>query len=316
MLDDDEELRYLMLCYYINIKKGSLMRRLMLACVSIATLLAQHPAAYAADRIKIVAAENFYGELAREIGGQNVEVTSILSNPDDDPHLFETSPSTARTLATADVAIFNGAGYDGWMDKLLSVSTKKKRELIEAAKLVGAHDGDNPHLWYKPETLPAVAARLATFLEKADPAHAATFKANLAAFDKSFADIAKRVARMKKMFGGTGVTATEPVFGYMIQALGLKDHNQAFQIAMMNDTEPSPQSVAGFERSLKDGTVKVLFYNSQVTDATTKRLLGIAKSHKVAVVGVTETMPAGKTIASWFTGQLAEVDHALEKKVN
>lgn len=292
------------------------MRRLMLASVFIGTLLIQHPAAYAADKIKIVAAENFYGELAREIGGPNVEVTSILSNPDDDPHLFETSASTARTLAAADIVIFNGAGYDGWMDKLLSVSTTKKRDLIEAAKLVGAHDGDNPHLWYKPETLPSVAAKLAGLLEKADAADADTFKTNLAAFNKGFDGIERRVVEMKKKFAGTGVTATEPVFGYMIQALGLKDHNQAFQTAMMNDTEPSPRSVAAFEKSLRDGTVKVLFYNSQVTDATTKRLLGIAKSNKVAVVGVTETMPAGKTIDSWFSGQLNDVDHALEKKIN
>ena len=292
------------------------MRLAILASVSALSLLLQLSPAPAADRVAIVAAENFYGELAREIGGKSVDVTSILSNPDDDPHLFETSPSTARAIAHADVVIFNGAGYDGWMQKLLAASTSEKRDVIVAAKLVGAHDGDNPHLWYKPATLPAVAAKLTASLAKADPADAPRFRANLAYFDESFGKIVDRIAEMKKRLGGADVTATEPVFGYMIQALGLEDHNQAFQLAMMNDTEPSPRSVADFEKSLKDGTVKILFYNRQVSDATTSRLLDIAKANKVAVVGVTETMPAGKTIVSWFTGQLDKVDQALGKKTN
>lgn len=268
-------------------------------------------AALAADKVKIIAAENFYGDLAAQIGGDHVEVTSILANPDDDPHLFESSPSTAKALSAAAIVVYNGADYDPWMEKLLSASTNTDRKAIVAAEVTGHKSGDNPHLWYDPATLPAVAAALAAELEKRDGANATDYKANLAKFDASFAELTKQADALKSKYQGTQVTATEPVFGYMAGALGFKMLNYDFQVATMNDTEPSPSQVAAFENSLKDGSAKILFYNSQVTDETTKRLLQIARDNKVTVVGVTETEPAGKTIQSWFGGQLQEVSSAL-----
>jgi zinc/manganese transport system substrate-binding protein len=267
--------------------------------------------AQAADKIDIVAAENFYGDLARQIGGGNVTVTSILSNPDVDPHLFETSPSTARTIADAEVVIYNGADYDPWMDKLLSASANPERTAIVAADLIGRKPGDNPHLWYDPATLPALAKTLTDELSKRDPGNSAQYAANLKKFLSSLDAIGKEIDGVKKLYGGTHVTATEPVFGYMAEALGLKMLNYDFQLALMNDTEPSPTQVADFEKSLTDGSAKILFYNSQVTDEATTRLLNIAKEHKVAVVGVTETEPEGKTIQTWFGGQIDEVQKAL-----
>ncbi len=267
--------------------------------------------ASAQDKTNVVAAENFYGDLARQIGGDHVAVTSILANPDDDPHLFETSPSTARSIAAAAIVIYNGADYDPWMDKLLSASTSKDRTTIVAAKLTGKKPGDNPHLWYDPATLPAVATALAGDLEKRDPANAATYKANLARFKDSMKAINTEIAGVKKRYDGTKVTATEPVFGYMASALGFKMLNYDFQVALMNDAEPSPSQVVAFEKSLKDGSAKILFYNSQVTDEATTRLLDIAKKNKVTVIGVTETEPAGQTIQSWFGGQIDAVEKAL-----
>lgn len=266
---------------------------------------------WAAEPVPIVAAEGFYGDLAGQIGGAHVTVTSILSNPDDDPHLFETSASTARALADATIVIYNGADYDPWMDKLLSVSGTSDRVTIVAADLISAKSGDNPHLWYNPKTLPAVASKLAAELEKRDPAHASEYKANLAKFDAAFGDILKKIAAVKADFGGTQVTATEPVFGYMAEAMGFKMLNYDFQVATMNDTEPSPKQVAKFEESLKNGEAKILFYNSQVTDSATTRLLNLARANNVKVIGVTETKPKGKTIETWFGGQIAEVQKAL-----
>ncbi|MQT12209.1 metal ABC transporter solute-binding protein, Zn/Mn family [Segnochrobactrum spirostomi] len=276
-----------------------------------AAALCVMPAGAFAATTKIVAAENFYGDVAKEIGGSHVEVTSILSNPDEDPHLFETSPSTARALVDAAIVVYNGADYDPWMPKLIAASPAPNRSVIVAADLIGAKSGDNPHLWYKPATLPAVAKALAADLSKRDPAHAADFAKNLAAFDAKFEKLDAKIAAIKAKYAGTTVTATEPVFGYMAEALGFKMLNGDFQLAVMNDTEPSPAQVAAFEQSLSSGTARILFYNSQVTDATTTRMLDIAKKSKVAVVGVTETEPKGKTIADWFGGQLAEVEHAL-----
>jgi zinc/manganese transport system substrate-binding protein len=289
----------------------SMMRSTLFGAALLALASIAPGTAHAAEKVKIIAAENFYGDLASQIGGDHVEVTSILSNPDDDPHLFESSPSTARALSAAQIVVYNGADYDPWMDKLLSASTNTDRKTIVAADLTGRKSGDNPHLWYDPKTLPAVAGAIADELEKRDSANAADYKANLARFNASFAALTGQADALKSKYQGTEVTATEPVFGYMAEALGFKMLNYDFQVATMNDTEPSPSQVAAFETSLKDGSAKILFYNSQVSDETTKRLLQIAKDNKVTVVGVTETEPAGKTIQSWFGGQLQEVGTAL-----
>lgn len=275
---------------------------LALACLTSAAIAAP---------IQIVAAENFYGDVAAQIGGSHVAVTSILSNPDDDPHLFESSASTARSLATADIVIYNGVDYDPWMDKLLSASTNDKRKVVVVADVTGHKSGDNPHLWYEPKTLPAVAATVAMALESGDPANAMEYSANLQKFIAAWDKVAAGAADIKAQFAGTTVTATEPVFGYMAEAMGLTVINNDFQIAMMNDTEPSPKDVAAFEDSLKSGAVKILFYNSQVTDDTTTRLLVLAKAGNVPVVGVTETMPAGKTVQTWFLDEIAAVHAAL-----
>jgi zinc/manganese transport system substrate-binding protein len=287
------------------------MRSFLFAAIMLAAAPFLSGGALAADRVTVAAAENFYGDLARQIGGEHVAVTSILSSPDEDPHLFETSPSTARAVADAEIVIYNGAGYDPWMEKLVSASSASSRTAIVAASLTGRKEGDNPHLWYDPATLPAVAKALSGELAKRDPANAADYKTNLAKFTASMAKIGKEIANVRKAYGGTEVTATEPVFGYMAEALGFKMLNGKFQTAVMNDAEPTPGQVIAFEKSLKNGSAKVLFYNSQVTDQATERLLEIARANKVSVIGVTETMPAGQTIQSWFGGQIDAVEKAL-----
>lgn len=270
--------------------------------------------AFADGPIAVVAAENFYGDLAQQIGGTHVAVTSILSNPDADPHLFESSASTARTLADAGIVITNGADYDPWMDKLLATAATGERKVIVAAALTGHKSGDNPHLWYDPQTFPAVAAALAMALEARDPANAIEYSANLQKFLSSFAATMQGAEAVKAAHAGMAVTATEPVFGYMAEAMGLEMLNLGFQTATMNDTEPAPSDVAAFEQSLQDGSAKILFYNSQVTDDTTARLLDLARASKVPVIGVTETEPAGQTIQTWFAGQIAAVQEALAAK--
>ena len=282
--------------------------------VTLVALAAAPISAFASPAVKIVAAENFYGDVARQIGGSHVEVTSILSNPDDDPHLFETSPSTAKAIEGAAIVIYNGADYDPWMDKLLSASKKDDRQTIVAAQLVGAKSGDNPHLWYEPKTLPEVAAALAAKLEKSDPADAAEFKENLSKFEKSFAPINKEIMAIRDKHKGLAVTATEPVFGYMAKALGFTMLNEPFQVSVMNNAEPSASQVAGFEDSLKSGKAKVLFYNSQVTDKTTTRLKDMAMAAHIPVIGVTETEPKDIKVQAWFEGQLGEIRKALAGK--
>jgi len=266
----------------------------------------------AADRqIAVVAAENFYGDIARQVGGDRVAVVSIMSNPDQDPHLFETTPAVVRQLANAQVAILNGANYDPWMDKLLAAAPRAGRIVINAAQLTGRKSGDNPHVWYDPATMPAMATALAGELSKLDSAHAPDYAARLTATLASLARIAQRIAQLKTKHAGTAVTATEPIFGLMVDALGLTMRNQRFQLAMMNDTEPSARDVAALELDLKEHKVKALIYNSQVSEKLTERMRTIAGAAKVPVIAVTETMPAHISFQDWVLGELDAVDKAL-----
>ncbi len=290
--------------------EGSVVR----AVIVVLALMASVAAGYAAEPLRIVAAENFYGDLATQIGGSHVAVTSILSNPDSDPHLFEASAETARALADAEVVIYNGADYDPWMDRLLSASGNASRSAIVAGDLMGTKPGDNPHLWYDLRTFPAVAVAFARELARRDPADAAEFAANLQKFDAAFAAATAGVATIRASHAGTKVTATEPVVGYLAAAMGLEMLNESFQLAAMNDTEPSARDVADFEDSLTSRTAKILFYNSQVTDDTSARMLDIARQSGVPVVGGTETEPAGTTIETWFAGQIAAIAAALGPK--
>ena len=278
------------------------------------TALATLPAGAAG--LNVVAAENFYGDLAKQVGGKAVTVTSILSNPDQDPHLFEADPSTARALKAAKVVVSNGIDYDPWMEKLTAADPSPGRAEIVAADLMSKKTGDNPHLWYDPKTMEMVAAAMAEKFGAADPSGKAAFKKNADAFDASLKPLEAKIAAMKTKYAGQPVTASEPVFGYMAGLLGLDVHNQNFALAVMNNTEPSPSDVAAFEDDLKNHKVKVMIYNAQADDQSVKRLVEIAKASKIPIVGVSETEPAGETYQAWMMGQLDALDHALSGKTS
>ena len=269
-------------------------------------------AARAADgQITIVAAENFYGDVAQQIGGDLVSVVNILSNPDQDPHLFEITPGTARTIAAAQIVIENGADYDPWMDKILTVAAHPGRTVINVAQLVGKKPGDNPHLWYDPQTMPTVAKALAEALGKADPVHKNDYEARLKTFVASHKAIDDKIAAIRHKYEGSAVTASEPVFGYMAGALGLKMRNESFQLSIMNSTEPSARDVASFEDDLKHHKVKVMFFNKQASDKAVERLVKLAREAKIPVVGITETEPPGMHYQDWMLDQLNATEKAL-----
>jgi zinc/manganese transport system substrate-binding protein len=264
-----------------------------------------------ADPVKIVAAENFYGDVATQVGGANVAVTSILSNPDDDPHLFEASASTAKDLADAKIVIINGVDYDPWMEKLLAANKAPGRREILVATLARKKAGDNPHLWYNPATVKAVGNALSVDLGVVDPAHRADYQKAGAAFAASLEPLEAKIAEMHKKYAGQPVTASEPVFGYMAELIGLKVHNEKFALAVMNNTEPSASQVAGFEDDLKGHKVKVMLYNAQASEPAVQRLVQMAKDEKIPVVGVSETEPAGANYQQWMNSQLDALDKAL-----
>jgi zinc/manganese transport system substrate-binding protein len=293
-------------------RRRILLSKLIAAALSLVFMLAQALPASAADGpIAVVAAENFYGDIARQIGGDRIAVGSIISNPEQDPHLFELTPGVVRQVTAARIVILNGAGYDSWMEKLLAATPQHERSVIDAAQLTGYKPGGNPHLWYAPATMPAVATAFAAALAAADQNHADEYAARLKATLSSLAIIAERVEKLKAKHAGAAVTATEPVFGPMAEALALTMRNQRFQLAVMNDTEPSARDVAAFESDLNNRRVKVLIYNSQASDKLTDRLRSIASKAKIPIVGVTETMPANVSYQKWLLDELEMLDKAL-----
>jgi zinc/manganese transport system substrate-binding protein len=216
-----------------------------------------------------------------------------------------------RDVAGAQIVISNGADYDPWLEKILQASPASNRVEMTVAALLGRKPGDNPHLWYDPSAVPRLSNALAATLERIDSAHVADYRAGLDRVLASLKPIQDRVASMRAKYKGMPVTATEPVFGPMLDAIGLVSRNQRFQLAMMNDTEPSAKDVAAFENDLRNRLVKVLVNNTQVTEPVSERLVAIARASKVPVVGVTETMPPGKQFQEWVLGELNALDQAL-----
>jgi zinc/manganese transport system substrate-binding protein len=274
------------------------------------SLFAFFGAAQAAPK-SVVAAETVYGDLARQLGGDAVSVVSILNNPAQDPHLFEAGASAARAVAGAGLVVYNGAGYDPWMAKLLSATGGGDRTVIVAADVAHVAPGANPHLWYDPQVMPALAKAIAGDLSARDPGNAQTYAGRLGDFDRSMTALADKVAVLKGKYAGMPVTATEPVFDYMARAIGLEVRNPAFQLAVMNDTEPSARDVAAFEDDLQQHKVKALLYNIQATGTVSQRMQHIAEGAHIPVVGVSEVEPPGMRYQDWISAQLDALDKAL-----
>lgn len=290
------------LAYY-----GALSLLIAASLLSAAPACAQPPA----GPIRILAAENFYGDVARQIGGRDVTVASILTNPEQDPHLFEVSPAVGRAVSGARIVIYSGIGYDPWMPRMLAAARAPGRHVIDVAALIGRKAGDNPHIWYDPATMPALAHTLADLLIAEDPAHQAGYRARLATFDAAMAKLRARIATLRQRLAGTPVTATEPVFGEMFKALGMVVRNRAFQLAVMNGTEPSAAAIGAFEHDLRARKVALLVYNSQATSQLARRMADLARASGIPVVGATETEPPGTLYQAWMQDELTKIAQAL-----
>ena len=264
--------------------------------------------------IAAVGAENEYANVIEQIGGRYVKVTAIESNPNTDPHSFEASPSVAQAVSSAKLVVENGVGYDTYMEKIESASSSSSRKVINVQHLLGLPDSTaNPHLWYKPETMPALVRALLSDLSTLQPAHAAYFKANAAKFEASLEPWRAALKQFSARYPNTTLATTEPVGDYMLEAAGVKNLTPfTLQAAIMNGTDPAPQDVSFQEELFSGGRVKAFVYNQQVTDSLTQSFLKAAARHGVPVVGVYETMPTpGYDYQTWM---LAEV-RALERAV-
>lgn len=266
-----------------------------------------------AKPIFIVAAENMYGDIAKQIGGVHVDVTTILSNPDQDPHSFELTPSVGYALTKAQLVIINGVGYDAWADRLLSHQTQNRPKIILAQDILGKKMGDNPHLWYDIDGMQKLSQYLAKQYIALMPENRNLFEANLAQFSNQLTQIKKRIETIKSQHLGLFVAATEPVCGIMVEKLGFEMGEQNFQWVIMNGGEPSPRQVAQFEDDLRQKKIKLLFYNAQVITPETDRLKQIANQANIPIIGVSETMPEGMSYQQWMNDTLSKIEAALPK---
>ncbi len=284
------------------------MRQGLSRALALVWLLICCAAGEARAAISVVAAEDFYGDIARQVGGEDVAVVSILANPDQDPHLFEVTASVARAVSAAQIVVYNGVGYDPWMERLLAAANAPARSAIDVGALAGHAIGRNPHIWFLPDTMSRLAVALAARYAALDPAHAQDYARRLALFQASLVPISARIGTMRARLQGMPVAATEPVFGTMFAALGLVVREVAFQRAVMNETEAGASDVAAFETDLRLHRVRLLVFNSQASDAVADRMKAIARAADVPIVGISETEPAGMGYQAWVMAELDAVD--------
>jgi zinc/manganese transport system substrate-binding protein len=272
-------------------------------------------AAAAPARLKVVAAENFYGDIVGQLAGDHVSITNILSDPTVDPHEYETNAWDAAAVANARLVIQNGLGYDTFIDHLVAASPNPQRKLIVVADLTGHHSGDNPHLWYDPATIPEVARAVVQYLTQVDPEGASSYWDRYRAFQVTLRPLAEKVAALRARYAGAPVAVTEPVFNYMAQAIGLDVLTpEAFQKAIEDGEDPPAAAVARMQDQLRSHRVRVLLYNTQAVSPITTRVQQLATQAGVPVVGVSETEPPGKSYQQWMLGQLDALAAALGQR--
>jgi len=264
--------------------------------------------------IQAVGAENQYANVIGQIGGQYVHVRAVMSNPNTDPHTFEASTSVAQEIASAQLVVQNGVGYDTFMNQLESASPNSSRHVLSVQSLAGLpSDTKNPHLWYNQKTMLSVARAIRTELSKLQPDHASYFSARLRSFTTSMASLAAVSAAFRAKFAGVNVATTEPVADYLLQTLGLINKTPfRFQADIMNGVDPSPEDITFQENLLTQHKVKVLCYNAQVSSPVTQSIRSLAQSSGVPIVAVYETMPTpGYNYQSWMRAEIAALAKAL-----
>ena len=274
-------------------------------------------AAAPAGTINAIGVENEYADVVSQIGGKFVEVVAIETDPNTDPHTFEVSPKVATQIAAAELIVKNGVGYDTWADKIIAAAPNADRKVIDVQLLLGLPDSTpNPHLWYDPKTMPAVAKAIAGALSALQPAHAAYFQTNLKTFDASLEPWFAAIASFEAQYGRTSAAVTEPVADYMLEAAGVDILTPySLQAAIMNGTDPAPQDVTAQNELFTGHKVKVFAYNQQVTDTLTQTFLELAKKNGIPVVGVYETMPTpGYTYQSWMVAEVEALRKAVADK--
>jgi len=284
------------------------------SCSSRSSAAADRAGAAGSMVVDVVAGENFWGNVIGQVGGVHVKVTSIISDPNADPHEYEADAKDAAAIAGAKFVLENGLGYDDFMGRLLSASPSSSRDVLSVQNILDITGRNpNPHIWYDTARLPQVVAAIVTELGKRDPADAAQFQANGLAFDDSLKPITNVITEIKSKYAGTPIAYTERVPGYLVDAAGLVlGVPSTFTQAIEDGNDPAPADTAKFDAAITGKKVKVLLYNAQVTDPETDKIKQLAQQSGVPVVGVTETLPpSDQDFQAWQLRQATQILQAL-----
>ena len=263
--------------------------------------------------INVVAGENFWGSIATQLGGSKVSVQSVVTDPNADPHEYESSTSDARAFAEARLVILNGAGYDDWGQKLLDANPASGRQVMTVAGLLGKKNGDNPHFWYQPDYVSKVADKITAGYKSIAPADASYFDQQRSQLTANFQPYLNEIATIRQKYPNVAIGSTESIFVYMATALGLNLTTPVeFMEAVAEGNDPPADSVVAFQNQISSRQIKVLVYNVQTSTAVTTNIKDLATSHHIPNVGVSETLqPENLTFQDWQLKQLKTLEQAF-----
>lgn len=285
----------------------SLMTILLVGCSS-ETAATRHP-----HQIHVVASLDFYGETAKAVLGDKGTVSSVIDKPSMEPHEFEPTTQTAKEVANADVIVYNGLGYDTWMNRLSADNTGTTKINV-AQDLMNKHDGDNEHIWYDMKTMPKLANALAAQFAKRQPENRAYFQQNAKEYIRSLAPLNKKVAQLRRNSHQARINVSEPVFDYALTEMGYRQNNNHYAQAVQNDTDPSPKDIKQMQADIRQHKIAFFVVNTQEMSKMTTNLVSLAKDSGVPIVRVTESQPAGTTYKTWMMHQFDQVQRAQESE--
>jgi zinc/manganese transport system substrate-binding protein len=266
--------------------------------------------------IHVVAAENFWGSLITQLGGTRVSVTSIVSDPNADPHEYESNTANAMAIANAQLVIINGAGYDTWAQQLIASSNTPHQVVLNVQELINQTVDANPHFWYSPTYVNETVKAMYQDLVSIDPSHASYYAQQYNALNASLAEYNARINEIRQQFGGVKVASTESIFAYVANATGLDLVSPpAFMEAVAEGNDPPALSIVQFDQLITNGTVKVLVYNEQTVTPLTQSIKALASQHNIPIVPVTETIqPPDVSFQVWMNAQLIVLQNALNQE--
>nr|WP_203414202.1 zinc ABC transporter substrate-binding protein [Entomobacter blattae] len=264
--------------------------------------------------IKVISSLRVYSDIAQQIGGRFVHSEAILSGSLQDPHLFELPPMAVKTIEHGAVFIRNGMGYDNWFEKILTSHVISRDKMICVSCFLALKENTNPHLWFSVPDMKKLAIRLSEKFSALLPTQKVVFADNLARFEKALDKIEEKQQEIRQRFSGLSYAATEPVFNIMLDSLGFHTINLPFQMAMMNETEPSPQEIALLEMAIQSHKIRLFFYNTQVITPLSTKITVMAKEARIPVIGVSESLPVDKNYQDWMNLLLNTLVEELQKK--